>query len=305
MIAREQLISRWDNEWKPIQEKVTHALLNKKSISKLELARTEAGLIDLRGYSAPKTLSNHVSRKGNKSQYVSEGVRIKNQSFEKTDLSHSDFEMCHFFKCHFRDCVLDKARLREIKFWGCTIENTSLHQTDFGYSSFVTNNILFPERIINLRNLVFDHCNLSEVHLSGQGLQDCHFMDCKTGMFMLNDSRLERVRFTGKVKNLYFDASKIKEVDLREAVLSGIQFKKQKLDGFLFPSGDTYYMFTNKTEELTGLQAEKGEEELLGTLKDIWLRDNLEVDFVDINWLNEDEIEMGKSFLKALKRNNS
>lgn len=302
--SQEEWIKRWDNEWKAQGQAITNAFQNKKSISKLNLSNTDDGLVDLRGYSAPKVRYRHLSNKGNESFYVGEGIRIKKQKFENIDFSLADFEMCEFYDCQFIRCKLDHNNFKEVKFRGCSFEDIHFRNSFFNAASFAPSGILFIEKKTNLNNCRFESCNLNRASFYTQGFHNVVIQRGSISGVSLSDCRLDHLNFIGNVKNLYIKSCKANEVDLREAVLTGILFIKQKLDGFLLPEGDVYYRFYNKQEELSKVDISGfSPEELIivDIIKKVLLDYGASEVFVDINWLNKEEIETGKRLIKLLK----
>ncbi len=101
---------RWDAELKSLGELVTNELKYRGKIAKLDLPKTTDGLIDLRGFSAPKQYTTEKSNSGRDKTYVSEGTRIKKMNFDSIDFSYADFEQCDFFNCGFNRSKFNEAR---------------------------------------------------------------------------------------------------------------------------------------------------------------------------------------------------
>jgi|GEM_PF-3528698 len=305
--TKSYLKTRWQTELKAIGDLVTHELKQKGDLNRLDLPRTANELIDLRGFSAPKKYTTEKSNSGRDKTYVSEGMRIKKKRFENVDFSYSDFEECEFFDCIFSRSKFDEARFVATNFWGCKFHEIAFAKTNFGHSTFEAGGIIFRKIKDNFRNVKFEHANFSEVHVHDQTFQDCHFSSCKTGALILSKCILKDVSFSGTTRDLFFmESRQVENVDFTDSVLSGLNLEKQTLNGFHFPEGDTYYKFTNKSKELANLRLQDHltveENKLVDTIKFVWSRNNLETDFVDVNWLNEDEIETGKLIIKELKK---
>lgn len=304
--TKSYLKTRWQTELKVIGDLVTHELKHKGDLNRLDLPRTANELIDLRGFSAPKKYKTEKSNSGRDKTYVSEGIRIKKIRFENIDFSYSEFEGCEFFDCIFNRSKFDKARFVATNYWGCKFHDIAFTETNFGYSTFQAGGIILKKIKDNFKNVTFENVNLSEVHVHDQTFQGCHFSSCKTGALILSKCILKDVSFSGTTRNLFImESRQVENVDFTDSVLSGINLQKQTLNGFNFPEGDTYFKFSNKSKELANLRLNHltdEEEKLVDTIKFVWSRKNLETDFVDVNWLKDDEIETGKLIIKELKK---
>lgn len=305
--TKSYLKTRWQTELKAIGDLVTYELEHKGDINKLDLPVTVDELIDLRGFSTPRKYTTEKSNSGRDKSYVAEGIRIKKMRFENIDFSYSDFERCEFFNCIFSGSKFAESRFVATNYWGCKFHNIAFSKTNFGNSTFQARGIIFKKIKDNFKNVTFEDANFSEVHVHDQSFQDCRFFSCRTGALVLNKCILKDVSFSGTTKDLFFRESRqVENVDFTDSVLSGISLEKQTLNGFHFPEGDTYYQFTNKSKELANLRLQDHladeEKKLVDTIKFVWSRNNLEIDFVDINWLKEDEIKTGKLIIKELKK---
>ena len=308
--SKSYLKKRWNEELKSIGDLVINELTYKGEFAKLDLPRTTEGLIDLRGFSAPKRYTTGKSNRGIDKTYVSEGIRIKKIRFDTIDLSYSDFEACEFFNCTFDGCKFDEARFFATSNWGCKFHDIRFTKTNFGHSTFQADGIIFKKIADNFKHLTFDRVNFSEVRMHDQFFQDCQFSNCKTGALILSECVLKDMDFTGTVRNLFIKKSrKVEGLDLTNSVVNGLNLENQDLTGFRFPEGDTYFKFRNKTKELANLRLQNRltdeENKLLDIIKTVWSRNHLETDFVDVNWLAEDEIETGKLVIKELKKGDS
>ncbi len=306
-MTKSYLRTRWKAELKSVNDLVTYELENKGVLTRLELPETTEGLIDLRGYSAPKKYRTEKSNSGRDKTYVSEGIRIKKMTFEKIDFSYSDFEGCEFLDCNFSKSKFDKARFFATQFWGCRFHDITFSKTNFGHSTFQTGGIILKRIIDNFTHVTFEFANLSEVHVHDQTFQDCKISDSKTGGLLLSKCVFHDLSFSGSVKNLFITNSRqVKKVDFTNAFVIGINLEKQTLNGFHFPEGDNYYMFRNKSKELANLKIKDhladDERKIIETIISVWSTNNLNVEFVDINWLKPNEVNVGKTVIKELKR---
>ena len=305
--TKKYLKDRWNSEFKSVGDSVTALFRKKGNIAELKLPLTKDGLIDLRGYSAPKEYRTELSNSGRRKTYVNEGVRIKKVVFEDVDFSHSDFECCEFFNCGFRSSRFDQARFVATNFWGCEFENIEFVKSNFGYSTFRCDSIIFKRLKNNFKNVIFNNVNFTEVHFHDQRIMSCSFTDCKTGALIFSKCDLKNLKFFGATKDLFIKESRlVADVDFENSRLSGISLDKQTLKGFYFPQGDTYYLFENKSDQLKNLvlpdHMSEEQAKLVEEIKHIWLRNGLESDFVDVNWLNEDEMETGKALIGLLQK---
>ena len=301
------LTERWNTELQMLGDSITHALRNKGDLTKIKLSRTSEGLIDLRGFSAPKQYATEKSSSGRDKRYVSEGIGIKNHRFEGIDFSYSDFERCEFFDCSFNRSNFREARFVATNYSACQFHDIEFVKTNFGHSTFKADGVISEKLKENFTRILFDNVNLSEVHMNDQTFENCQFSNCKTGVMILSKCVLANIKFIGTVKNLFIKESrKVDNVDFAKAIVSGLTLEKQSLDGFDFPDGDVYFRFKNKTKELENLKLRDKttdeENKLIDTIKSVWTRNKLETDFVDVNWLEEDELEIGKLIIKELKK---
>ena len=218
-----------------LHKAVTDALLNGRSIMKLDCPKTPLGLIDLRGYAAPKDIKRVKSRKGNWNSFVHESIRIKKQHLEGVDLSYSDLEACEFFKSSFSHCQFEEVNVKETKFWGCLFDHSIFKKTAFTHAVFQPFRVFFPERRINFNEVRFDHCNLTGVYMEKQGLAHCLFIQSKTTNLHFYRCQFNQVHFTGTVEKLQLSKNKIDLLDLEEAKLSGMNLEEQALDGIRLP----------------------------------------------------------------------
>ena len=304
--TKSYLKTRWQTELKAIGDLVTHEIKHKGDLNRLDLPRTANELVDLRGFSAPKKYTTEKSNSGRDKTYVSEGIRIKKMSFENIDFSYSDFEECEFYDCIFSRSKFDEARFVATNYSGCKFHDIAFVKTNFGHSTFQAGGIIFKKIKDNFKNVIFELANFSEVHVHDQTFQGCQFSSCKTGALILSKCILKDVSFSGTKRDLFFmESREIENVDFTDSILSGLNLEKHTLDGFHFPEGDTYYKFSNKSKELANLRLHHlndEEKKLVDTIIFVWSRNNLETDFVDVNWLKEDEIETGKLIIKELKK---
>lgn len=300
------LRKRWDSNQNASYTTIITLLHNGKNLDPQKLDSTNDGLIDLRGFSAPKKYQTEKSNRGNIKRYVSEGIRIKKIDFIGVDFSYSDFERCLFLNCTFQKCTFKSARFWGTEFWGCQFQDMVLERTNLGHSSFTPSGIFLQSEKDSFKNVAFKQVNLSRVHAFRQHFENCQFTDCRTGEFHLNECKIDSMRFSGTVKNLFIkNSKKIVGLDFSDSTLNGFKLEKQALSDFQFPSGDSYYQFSNKSSELSNLAsqgfASKEESNLFHILEQIWFQNGLEADFVDINWLDEEEKAIGKRIISRLK----
>ena len=297
------LKERWQSDFKDIRAEIDVSLKKGRQLSKLVIPTTSDGLIDLRGYSAPKTYKMIKSNSGRLREYVNESIRVRRIDFINADLSYSDLERCVFINCRFEHCKFKFARFFASEFLNGKFINVIIEQANFGYSTFNTGILGIMQD--NFSHVKFINSNFSECHFIKQRFESCYLSDCKTGAMLLNDCDLNDIKFVGNVKNLIIKKSKKVKVDFRETLLIGIQIDQSSLEGFLFPEGDNYFKFKNKDKELKEIKLPNNltndQIELVNTIKSIWLSRGKKDDFVDINWLNDSEIEIGKLVIKELK----
>jgi uncharacterized protein YjbI with pentapeptide repeats len=302
------LKKRWQADFKAIYDLVLYELMHNGELTKINLPKTQDGLIDLRGFSTPKEYTTEKSNSGRNKTYVSEGIKIRKINFEGVDFSYSNFERCEFFDCRFAGSTFFEARFFATNHWSSKFQEITFRKTNFSSSSFQSNGILFKSIVDNFTNVDFNGVNFSEVNVHNQAFNNCQFIDCQTGRLVLDQCVFSDIVFNGDVKNIFIKRSrKVKNFDFGNSSLIGLNLHEQALDGFRFPNGNTYYRFDHKSKELARLKRDQltdEENKLLDIIKFVWSRNKLETDFVDVNWLKNDEIETGKLIISELKKSN-
>ena len=253
--TKSYLKERWKTELKSLSEQVIHELKHKGDLTKLDSPKTTQGLIDLRGFSAPKHYTTEKSNSGRDKTYVSEGIAIKKMNFESIDFSNSNFERCEFFNCRFFKSNFNEARFVATNYWSCEFNTIEFIKTNFGQSTFQADGLIFNKLKNNFSDITFEQVNFSDVFAFDQTFRKSHFFSCKTGKLFLNKCTLNGIVFTGTAKDIFIKESrKVENVDFSKAIVSGLSLGKQGLNGFHFPDGDTYFKFTNKSKQLANLQ---------------------------------------------------
>jgi uncharacterized protein YjbI with pentapeptide repeats len=300
----QQLKHRWTTDWLAHANRLAD-LLKSGQTPGASWPLTQEGKVDLRGYTVSQEKYEYIPPH-RKNPAVLQGPRLKKLKFINTDFSHSDWECTEFTKCHFENCQFDGARWRDIRFYGCTFANIHFKKTDFGEASFGTElSLFFRSRKLNFIDVTFEKCNFSNGYFYTQEFKRCSFHECKTGFLKIEDCRMQNIKFTGTVHNLFFTKNKMQQFDFTESFLRGVNFEDQTLDGFLLPEGDGYYIFKNETEEIAWLanQPLAGEErKVRDTMIAVWTFEGKTNNrFTDVHWLEADEIETGKRILQMLK----
>ncbi|HAA17117.1 MAG TPA: hypothetical protein DCE41_37555 [Cytophagales bacterium] len=239
--SKAYLKRRWETDWQPWNDVVVGALKNKGDLLKLGLPMASEGLIDLRGFSAPKEYTTEKTNSGREKTYVSEGIRIKKMRFEGVDFSYADFEGCTFHNCHFKASVFHETRLVNTQYWGCSFQELDFHKTNFGHATFQIEGTLLKRSVENFVRVRFDQANLKEVRMHGQYFGDCQISNCKTDALIFGHCGFEKVAFEGEVKDMTVKASrKVVDFDLTASQLVGFNLQDQGVEGFHFPGGDKY-----------------------------------------------------------------
>lgn len=235
--TKQFLIERWEFDFKGIGETITNHLRDSKGLETLSLPTTVNNRIDLRGYTTPKKYLEEKSNSGNLRKYVGESLKIKNVKLSNLDFSLANFERCFFINCDFSNSKFDETRFVACNFWGCLFQGSEFLKTNFGYSTFSTDGIIFRKRKINFLNNKFKAVNFSEVRFSEQIIIDSIFTDCRFGASTFSHCEMKNLDFQGEVKNLFIIKNKnAHSVNFTNSELIDLQMRDTTNEGFIFKS---------------------------------------------------------------------
>lgn len=305
--TKKHLIVRWELKFKPIHHAITVALQQKNNLDNIEIPRTQAGYVDLRGYSSPKQNRTGTTNKGQQKIYVESSLRIKKVFFNKVDFSYADLECCEFSNCYFNDCFFVQSRLVDTEFWGCEFSSIHFKKTNLADARFYANGLFFKKLKNNFKKVTFAEVNFSRGSFYNQQLNQVSINKCKTGSLIIDKCNLRDIQFSGRVFDLSIHESRsIKNIDLSKAEVDGLKLFKQPIEGFIFPVGEDYFLFNDMPKQLGQLKIPEGfsdvEIKIWNQIISIWTQYNDTVYFADINWLTSEEKVVGVKLLKELKK---
>lgn len=136
------------------------------------------------------------------------------------------------------------ADLRDARFQGCQLE-----EVDFGRSSLVS--ATFGADTTATRTS-FDDSDMSDLAPGRVRFEDCTFVNATLDRVSFMESTFVRCRFSGDIGAVTFSArhrrlrgweETLLDVDMRDAILSGVDFKHLNLDSVELPRGDPELLY--------------------------------------------------------------
>jgi len=248
MTAR-ALISRWhDNPELGVDAAVR--LISGEGFNGFDGFGSVDGRLDLRGLSMPPVEVVKRIQVGRMEFDLLEGIlKVKNQSWDSLDLSHSILPHVWFTDSRIHNCVLDRGDLRDWRFWrgtitesrfiaadlrGALIGNDGNRWTDVDFSKANFAGAFFV-------NGVFERCNFSHAKLNKQWFYACALRD---------------VIFAGRIYDLMFDnrvfdermvAGPLERLDFSDATLEYLGFLGCNFADVIWPVNAGITVFSNYT----------------------------------------------------------
>ncbi|MEO9544744.1 MAG: pentapeptide repeat-containing protein [Crocinitomicaceae bacterium] len=200
------------------------ASLKSGRLNPKNLPKTDEGLAELRGYSAPKEYGEHQSNAKRTVRYVRASIRIKKQNFQGFDLSLANFEKCDFWNCQFTNSKYFKTRLKACSFNSCHFSDIVFESTDLAHCTFGKD--IFRFKTSELERVVFQNSNLSKLNFIKVILKFCTIDSCKTGSLIIANSDINGLKFEGDLKDVFIQENKnIENINFDKANVAGLQVR--------------------------------------------------------------------------------
>lgn len=200
-MKKNEAIERWNNEQgQNERNSILKRIITKNTIIN-NLNKTEAGLNDLRGLLFNGISENYIEPITKTRERL---FLAKNVTFYSCDLSFSDFSGWLFENCHFENCQLDTTNFNEAKFTACKFLKSAFRKTTFKRAAININNGSDSGLIEDCN---FNECNFREANFGFPIIRQSNFINCHLRFCNFDASRLENVRFSGKVETTFFNGS--------------------------------------------------------------------------------------------------
>jgi uncharacterized protein YjbI with pentapeptide repeats len=122
-------------------------------------------------------------------------------TLKRVDLSEALLDFCVWNNCHFQQVSFDRAKLRNVRFFGCVLDGCSFRSTDLSDASFSVGRNGAETHIINTS---FEKANFGGASCHNPVLKATQFVNCKLGKFVFDSPLCDGVTFVGKYKELTF-----------------------------------------------------------------------------------------------------
>jgi uncharacterized protein YjbI with pentapeptide repeats len=132
---------------------------------------------------------------------ISGNRKFDDATLKRVDLSRSILDFSVWNNCHFHQISFDKAKLRNVRFFGCVLDGCSFRSTDLSDASFSVGRSGAETEIVNT---CFEKANFRGASCHNPVLKGVQFVNCKLGKFVFESPLCDGVTFVGKYKELTF-----------------------------------------------------------------------------------------------------
>jgi uncharacterized protein YjbI with pentapeptide repeats len=229
---------------------------------------TIRGRTDLRTLAAPEPVATSRFATANAKITRLGGLTIvRGGRWNGLDFSGAPLNGLRFFDCTIEDCVFDRAACADWRMWGTAVSRTSFRSTNLRNSALggIDNggkrnsfdSVDFSEA--DLRETIYVsadmfRCRFSRAKLTKIDFQGTVFVDC------VFEGKMDEVQFyrhslrDGRA----FPPNEMRNVDLRGARLSCVEFRNLDMDTVLWPEGDDHFVIQDFPQTLDRLLATWG-----------------------------------------------
>jgi fluoroquinolone resistance protein len=176
-------------------------------------------------------------------------------TYTNNKIADKEFEDCLFEKCIFIDCVFENCRFLDCTFSECSISATKPFNSQFATVHFKDSKVMGVDwtRASSIRQLTFNHCNISYSNFSFLKLPQLQLIDCIAKEVNFNSTDLTAGVFT-KTDFLQsiFSSTNLTRADFRHASNYGIDFHFNVLKKAKFSLPEAMSLLTSLEIELEG-----------------------------------------------------
>jgi|SRR5262245_119099 len=124
-----------------------------------------------------------------------------NATLKRVDLSKSILDFSAWNGCHFHEVCFDRAKLRNVRFFGCVFEGCSFRSTDLSDASFSVGHNGAESTILSS---LFERAVFRGASCHNLVLKATQFVNCKLGKFVFDSPLCDGVMFIGEYEELTF-----------------------------------------------------------------------------------------------------
>jgi uncharacterized protein YjbI with pentapeptide repeats len=210
---------------------------HKASLSQIleSLARSGEGLEELVGVT-PEGLGDLRGLRG-RAGYRLEGARL-----ERIDFSSADLTGWQLLGVTVEGCDFSRADLRDSRWFGTLVESSTFDRSRLEGAALCTRSDEEPRRENAWIGCSFTRATFRQSTFMGGLVQDCTYDDVRFADVNFDGTRFVRTRFSGKLKDVIFDAPMqagrfldADGLDLRGAQLDDTMILRYRSTGILLP----------------------------------------------------------------------
>jgi uncharacterized protein YjbI with pentapeptide repeats len=242
-MTQNDLASRWKTtEGKLLATEVFSRLSAHKSLSDLKLEQFN-GRLDLRGISTPAPVG--LGPRETKGWVVEELVglvKLERAQLVGLDFSGGRLESLRFFNTTIQNCRFDDVSCQDWRLWAVDVTDTSFVGADLRKSVL---GAWYEGRGDIYKKVDFSRANMRSIICRAATFVDCNFGDAQLAKVDFQSSGFVRCRFAGLLREVIFydhgfrtgkpDPNTMEDVDLSDAELRMVEFRRLNLDRVQFP----------------------------------------------------------------------
>lgn len=132
---------------------------------------------------------------------ISGSQKFYDVTLKRVDFSEARLDFSVWNDCRFEEVCFDRAKLCNVRFFGCTFGNCTFRSTLLSDASFSVGRIGAETEI---SDTVFESARFGGASCHNLVLRNCRFVRCKFGSFVFESPLCDHVEFVGRYKQLTF-----------------------------------------------------------------------------------------------------
>jgi uncharacterized protein YjbI with pentapeptide repeats len=182
-------------------------------------------------------------------------LEFDDATLRQVDFSKARLDFSVWNNCSFEDVCFDRAKLQQVRFFGCRFQNCTFKSTSLADAAF---SIGRGGAETEIMSTVFERSDFRGASCSNPVLRSTAFLNCKLGGFVFEGALCDNVVFAGKYKELTFrglpgDSARNRlKLDLSKASLMWLNADDGiDLSDVVLPGDGSYLIIKNRLQAVT------------------------------------------------------
>jgi uncharacterized protein YjbI with pentapeptide repeats len=228
--------------------------------------RTDEGRLDLRGLKIAEPRRERWEQPSPFSMVTLTNLTVlRDVKLRNIDFSNSDMPSLRFHGCAIENCKFDGARCRDWRLWQTSVVDTTFVGASLRDSALAA---IEDGKRNSYRNVVFDGADLRGTAWKSADVVDCRFRDATLTKVDFQGTVFRNCTFSGSLDEVMFyrhafrgeefPPNEMEGVDLSDARLSYVEFRKLDLEHVKLPSNSEHVVVSPYRDALADLISKYG-----------------------------------------------